>query len=229
MNWAAADAARLFEIIGLNVVLSGDNAVVVGMTIRNLPAVQRRVASAAGIWIAVVLQIAASLTLAQLLKLPMVSLAGGLLLCVIAIRLLRSAAAPAQAPIASDLNRGLLRSSAAVTGGFFLMSLDNILAVAAVGRGHPWLLIIGLLLSCLVIIPASLAIATLMRRYPITLTVGAGIIGWVAGSMLPALASPSADFFSGPIGQFAIPAIIAAFVITSPLWWPGKPSKRQTG
>jgi YjbE family integral membrane protein len=229
MNPAAADAARLFEVIGLNIALSGDNAVVVGMTVRNLGVVQRRIASAAGIWIAVVLQVAATLTVVQLLKLPMVSLAAGLLLGLIAIRLLRSDGVSAQALIPSTPHRGLLRSTAAVIGGFFIMSLDNILAVAVVGRGHPWLLIIGLLLSCVVIIPASLAIATLMRRYPITLTVGAGIIGWVAGSMLGALASPSPHFFSGPIGQFAIPAISAALVITSPVWWPGKHAKRQTG
>lgn len=219
MNSTAADAARLLEIIGVNILLSGDNAVAVGMAIRNLPATQGQVASVAGIGAATLMQIAATLTVARLLKLPAVSLAGGLLLCVVAIRLMRQDGSFLQSSVYAFSAQGLYRSIVTVTGAYFVMCLDNILGVAAVGRGHPILLVVGLLLSSAVIIPASLVTARLMRHYPITLTVGAGILGWVAGSMLAAVASRLGHPLSGPVIQFLIPAVITVIVVTSPLWW----------
>jgi YjbE family integral membrane protein len=215
----AADAARLFEIIGVNIALSGDNAVAVGMAIRNLPTAQGKIASAAGIGAAALLQIAATLTMARLLTLPAVSLAGGLLLCVIAVRLMRQNRGLPQPSIHAFRDQGLYRSIVTVTGAYFVMCLDNILGVAAVGHGHPILLVVGLLLSSAVIIPASLVTARLMRRYPITLTVGAGILGWVAGSMLAGVASRLGPLLTGPVTQFLIPVLITVIVVTSPLWW----------
>ncbi|HEY2105861.1 MAG TPA: YjbE family putative metal transport protein [Candidatus Binataceae bacterium] len=219
MNSTAAEAVRLFEIIGVNILLSGDNAVAVAMAIRNLPSTQGQIASAAGIGAATLLQIGVTLTLARLLKLPAVSLAGGLLLCVIAIRLTRRNAGLPHPPIHPFAGGGLYRSIMTVSGAYFVMCLDNIVGVAAVGRGHPILLIAGLLLSSAVIIPASLLTARLMRRYPATLAAGAGILGWVAGSMLAAVASRMGHPLSGPGIQFLIPALITVIVVTSPLWW----------
>jgi YjbE family integral membrane protein len=217
VNWIAANAARLFEIAGLNVLLSGDNAVVVAMAVRNLTAAQRRMVSAAGIWTAVLVQIVATLTVARLLALPMVSLAGGFLLCAIAIRLQRQNGSAAPPVISVHRAHSLLRSTVIVIAAYFAMCLDNILALAAVGRGHHWILIIGILLSSAVIIPASLAIANLMKRYPVMFTIGAAIVGWVSGSML-ATFSRHHHLLSGRTAQFMIPAVVTAIVITSPLW-----------
>jgi len=218
VNLAAADAARLLEIVGMNVMLSGDNAVAVGMTVRNLRGAQRRLAAAAGIVVAVLLQTAATLTLAALLRLPVVSLAGGLLLCIIAVRLLQDNGNGAQIPLAHHFAQGPVASMVKVVGLYLVMSPDNILAIAAVGRGHPWLLTGGLLLSSTVIIPASLLIANLMKRYPFILTVGAGVVGWVAGSML---AGPLHldHILAGELTRFFIPALITAAVLASPLWY----------
>lgn len=217
MNGAALNAARLFEIAGVNIVLSGDNAVVVGMTVRNLAPSQRRIASVAGIWIAVLLQAAATLTVAHLLALPIVSLGGAFLLCAIAIRLLRHNGGAPQPPASIHPGRGVLRSTLTVIGAYFAMCLDNILAIAAIGRGHPLILIAGILLSSAVIIPASLVIANLMRRYPLTLTIGAAIVGWVAGSMLTG-ASHLDRVLSGEAARLVIPALMTMIVISSPLW-----------
>jgi YjbE family integral membrane protein len=229
VNSAAADAARLFEIIGVNILLSGDNVVAVGMAIRNLPTTQAEIASGAGIGAAVLLQIAATLTVARLLKLPAVSLAGGFLLCVIAVRLTRENGDLPQPTVHAFPDQGLYRSIMTVTGAYFVMCLDNILGIAAVGRGHPMLLVAGLLLSSAVIIPASLVIANLMRRYPLTLTVGAGILGWVAGSMLAAVASRLGHLLTGRVTQFLIPAAMTVIVVTSPLWWRSRNRNAQPG
>ena len=228
MNSAAADAARLFEIIGMNILLSGDNAVAVGLAIRDLPRKQAEIASLAGIGAALLLQIAATLTLARLLKLPAVSLAGGFLLCVIAVRLMRNGNLP-QPAVHAFPNQNLYRSIVTVSGAYFVMCLDNILGTAAVGRGHPILLVVGLLLSSAVIIPASLVIGNLMKRYPLTLTAGAAILGWVAGSMLGAVASRLGHLLTSPVAQFLIPAVITIIVVTSPRWWRSGAGTAQAG
>jgi YjbE family integral membrane protein len=219
VNSAAADAARLFEIVGVNILLSGDNAIAVGMAIHNLPTTQGRIASAAGIGAAILLQIAATLTVARLLKLPAVSLAGGFLLCVIAIRLTRKDGDLPQPTPHAFPDQGLYRSIMTVTGAYFVMCFDNILAIAAVGRGHPVLLVVGVLLSSAVIIPASLVIANLMKRYPVMLAIGSAILGWVSGSMLAAVASRLGHSPIGPVTQILIPAVITVIVVTSPWWW----------
>ena len=219
MNSTAADAARLVEIIGVNILMSGDNAVAVGMAIRNLPTVQGEIASTAGIGAAVILQIAATLTVARLLTLPAVSIACGFLLCVIAVRLARQHGDLPQSPVYAFPKQGLSRSIMTVTGAYFITCLDNIVGIAAVGRGHPMLLVAGLLLSSALIIPASLVIAGLMKRYTIVLTIGAAILGWVAGSMLAAVASQMGYWLTGPVTQYLIPAVTTAIVVTSPLWW----------
>jgi YjbE family integral membrane protein len=219
VNSAVAEAARVFEIVGVNILLSGDNAIAVGMAIHNLPTTQGQIASAAGISAAILLQIAATLTVARLLKLPAVALACGLLLCAIAIRLTRKDGNLPQPTPHAFSDQSLYRSIMTVTGAYFVMCLDNILAIATVGRGHPMLLVVGMLLSSAVIIPASLMITNLMKRYPVILTIGSAILGWVSGSMLAAGASRLGHLPIGPVTQILIPTVITAIVVTSPWWW----------
>jgi YjbE family integral membrane protein len=215
---AAADAARLIEIVGMNIMLSGDNAVAVGMTVRKLRGTQRSIAAAAGVVIAVLLQTAATLTVAELLRLPIVSLAAGLLLCLIAVRLLQDNGSVPEISLPHQIGRGPFGSMLKVIVIYLVMSPDNILAIAAIGRGHPWLLVVGLLVSSTVIIPASLIIANLMKRYPIILVVGAGVVGWVAGSMLTG-ALRLDHILTGELTRFFIPTLITVAVLTSPLWY----------
>lgn len=229
MNWVAADAGRLFEIAGVNIMLSGDNAVVVAMAIRNLPVAQRKIASAAGISGALLVQIAATLTVASLLEHPLVSLVGGLLLGWVAIRLLQENGKPQERAVAEPPDQRLHHSILIVLGAYLVMCLDNILAIAAVGHGHPELLVFGLLLSGALLIPASLLIADLMRRYPITLMVGAALLGWTAGSMIAVLPSHLNEILHGRIDQLFIPAAMTVVVVTSPLWrrWADKNVQRS--
>ena len=219
MSWVFIDAARLFEIAGLNLLLSGDNAIAVGMAIRHLPPAQRKIATAAGIIGAVLAQMVATLTVASLLKLSAVSLAGGILLTFIAIRFLRENGKTHGAIVQVHSDRGLAHAIMMVISAYLVMSLDNILAIAAVGRGHSALLILGLLLSGALLVPASMLIASLMRRYPVTLTIGAGILGWTAGSMLTVVLARVDQALHGQINRLFIPAVMTVVVVTSPLWW----------
>ncbi len=213
------DAARLFEVAGVNILLSGDNAVVVGMAIRNLPAAQRKVASAVGISGAMLVQTAATLTVASLLEYPVVLLAGGFLLVWIAIRLLRDNGNAQETVRCGRTDQDLHRSIITVAGAYLVMCLDNTLAIAAVGRGYPALLVFGLLLSAALLVPASLLIANLMKRYPVTLAVGAGILGWTAGSMIAAVLSPLGESLCVRFTQLITSVVMTVVVVTSPLWW----------
>jgi YjbE family integral membrane protein len=228
MSWAFTDVARLLEIVAVNLLLSGDNAIVVAMAIRNLPPAHRKLASAIGISAAILAETVATLTVAWALELAAVSLAGGILLALIAIRFLREGADHADPAIQHHSSQRLYHSIGIVTGAYFVMCLDNILAVAAIGRGHPVLMGLGLLLSGALLVPASLAIAQLMKRYPLTLTVGAGILGWTAGSMIALAPSRMDKLLHGSINQLVIPAVMAVVVTTSPWWWrtPGRNAAR---
>jgi predicted tellurium resistance membrane protein TerC len=107
-----------------------------------------------------------------------------------------------------------------VVFAYLVMCLDNILAIAAVGQDHPALLALGLTMSCVLLIPGSLVIAELMKRYPLLVRIGAGVLGWTGGTMVAAALPVLGDRFSGPMAQFLVPVLTAATVVSSPSWWP---------
>jgi YjbE family integral membrane protein len=228
MTPGAADAARLLEIAGVNVLLSGDNAIIVAMAIRNLPPAQRQIASAAGISLAILMETAATLTVAWLLKLPPVSLGGGILLALIAIGLLRENGSGNTPDVTARpvAGKGLLYAILTVAGAYLAGCLDNIVGVAAVSRGHAWLLVMGLMVSGAILVPASLAVANLMKRFPLILKLGAAFLGWTAGSMLAVVLAPRAQALRGPTSQLLMPVLMTFLVVSSPLWWPARPRPR---
>jgi YjbE family integral membrane protein len=220
VSWKFLDAAHLIEIIGVNLVLSGDNAIVVGMAIRRLPAVQRKTALIVGIAGAMAVQIAATLTVAWVFQRPVVSCIGGILLMWIAIGLLQNDGGTTDAV---GVHNGSVRHSIVmVATAYLVMCLDNIVAVAAMARGHLALLVFGLLLSCVLLLPGGLLIAEMMKRYPSLVMAGAGVLGWTAGLMIvQALMAFFGYAFDGELVQKLIPLLMAVVVVTSPLWWPG--------
>lgn len=227
MSWTVGDWARLLEIVALNLVLSGDNAIVVGMAVRKLPVAQRKVVSILGILAAIGLQIAATLTIAWLLQLPFASCLGGILLTWIAIRLLRENGGSANSVEQREIN--LHHSIATVVIAYLVMSLDNIMAIAAVARDHPALLVFGIFLSGALLIPGGLLVGELMMRYPILVMIGGGILGWTAGSMIvPALASLG-EGLQMQIAQVGIPALVTVIVMTSTSWWPVRKPRAGLG
>ena len=218
MSWNPADLFLLAEICGINLILSGDNALVVGMSLRKLPAHQRKTVSALGITAAVLVQYAATLTVASLLQLYAVSCIGGILLVWIAINLLRDNGSSANW---LDGSSTILLSTLTVMVEYLVMCPDNILAVAAVARTHAIVLALGLILSGGALIPGSLLVARLMKRYPLIVTAGAALLGWTAGTMISSGITSNA-------GRMAISFASAVIVMTSP-WWLGSRSVMLQG
>jgi YjbE family integral membrane protein len=170
----------LAKIIGVNIVLSGDNAVVIALAARSLPLAQRKQAILWGAGAAVVLRIVLTVFAVALLALPWLKIIGGLLLFWIGIKLLAGDGDDA------DINASehLITAIKTILIADLVMSLDNVIAVAAAAGGSMTLLILGLAISIPLVVFGATLLVNLMERYPVIITVGAGLIGWVAGEML---------------------------------------------
>lgn len=171
----------LGAIIWVNIILSGDNAVVIALAARSLPAHQQKKAIIWGAGAAVVLRIVLTIVAVELLKFPYLKLVGGLLLFWIAIKLL----------VPEDGDGDGVKSSAHLLAAIktiliadLVMSLDNVIAVAAVAKGSIVLLVLGLLISIPLVVFGATVLMKMMERYPVIIAVGAALIGYVAGEML---------------------------------------------
>ncbi len=186
--------AAFFEILMIDIVLAGDNAIVVGALAAGLPEADRKKVIMLGVLAALVLRIAFALTVSQLLGIVGLVLAGGLLLLWVAWRMyreLRHAGESAGSPeIEGDEHSGIAprKSFAAAAWSVALadvsMSLDNVLAVAGAAREHPNVLVIGLVLSVILMGAASNVIAKYIERYRWIAWIGLAVIVWVAGKMI---------------------------------------------
>ena len=183
-----------FEILMIDIVLAGDNAIVVGALAAGLPPAQRKRVILIGVLAALVLRIAFALLVTQLLQIVGLILAGGLLLLWVAWRMwreLRDAGESAGSPeIEGDEDSGVgaAKSFAAAVWGVAIadvsMSLDNVLAVAGAAKDHPQMLVFGLVLSVILMGVAANFIARYIERYRWIAYVGLAVILWVAGKMI---------------------------------------------
>jgi YjbE family integral membrane protein len=174
--------SSLLEIIGVNIVLSGDNAVVIALASRRLPQNQRRLAILLGSAGAIAMRIALTIAAAELLQVVGLRLAGALLLLWIGVRMLLDGGDDRDSVAASPA--GAWAAIRTILVADFVMSLDNVLGVAAAAHGRLTLLIAGLIISIPLIVFGSALILRVMDRFPILVTLGAGLIGYVAGEML---------------------------------------------
>ena len=170
----------LLLIIWVNIILSGDNAVVIALAARSLPEAQQKKAIMWGAGAAVVLRILLTIVAVKLLTLPYLKIIGGLLLFWIAIGLL----VPEDGGEDVDGSDNLFQAIKTILIADLVMSLDNVIAVAGVAKGSMLLLILGLTISIPLVIFGATILMKLMERFPIIITAGAGILGWVAGEML---------------------------------------------
>ena len=170
----------LAKIIGVNVVLSGDNAVVIALAARSLPAHQQKKAVMWGAGAAIILRIVLTIFAVKLLGLPWLKIVGSLLLFWIGIKLL----VPEEGDDDIDASDNLLTAIKTILIADLVMSLDNVIAVAAAAGGSMTLLILGLAISIPLVVFGATLLVKLMERFPVIITVGAGLIGWVAGEML---------------------------------------------
>src|SRR5258705_7283837 len=171
----------LGQIIVVNILLSGDNAVVIALAARSLPAHQQKQAIIWGSVAAIIMRVILTIVAVEMLKLPYLKIIGGLLLFWIAIQLL----------VPEDDGEDGIESSSNVMVAIrtiliadLVMSLDNVIGVAAAAKGDNVLVILGLAISIPLIIFGSTLLLKLMDRFPIIITGGAALLGWVAGEML---------------------------------------------
>ena len=172
---------QVLQIIWIDLLLSGDNAVVIALACRSLPANQRRWGMILGAGTAVGLRIVFAMMITYLLQVPLLKLVGGLLLFWIAMKLLKGDEDGGHDIADSDSLWKAVRTIAIADA---VMSLDNVVAIAAASHGNVWLFVFGLLLSIPLIIWGSALIMGIIERYPIFIWAGAALLGWIAGEMI---------------------------------------------
>jgi YjbE family integral membrane protein len=170
----------LLKIIGVNIILSGDNAVVIALAARSLPARQQRQAIIWGSGAAIVMRIVLTLFAVALLSIAWLKIAGSLLLFWIGVKLLIPEDDGANIK-ASDRLVAAIRT---ILVADLVMSLDNVIAVAAAAGGSYVLLVLGLAISIPLVVFGATLLLKLMERFPVIITIGGGLIGWVAGEMI---------------------------------------------
>lgn len=171
----------LVKIIWINILLSGDNALVIAMACRDLPPAQKLWGLILGSGVAVLLRVIFSGIVASLMLLPFLKIAGGLALFYIAVKLL--------VPDEADENETqaaahLWRAVRIVAVADIIMSLDNVIAIAAAAGGNMALLVIGLAISIPMIVAGAAAIMAILDRFPILVWAGAALLGWITGEVI---------------------------------------------
>jgi len=168
----------LLKIIWINILLSGDNAVVIALAARGLPPEQQRKAILFGSGAAVVLRIGLTIVAAWLMALQGLQVIGGLLLLWIGAQLLAN---EEESDSDGKEHANLMSAVRTILIADVVMSLDNVIGVAAAAKGDQALLIIGLAISIPLVVFGSSMMIKLMERYPSIITLGAALIGWVGG------------------------------------------------
>jgi YjbE family integral membrane protein len=209
--WSGAFWLAVGKIMFANIILSGDNAVVIAMACRNLPDRQRVRAVFFGSLGAIVLRIIFCAIVGLLLGVPYLKLAGGLLLLWIGVKLVtqedESADVKAHASLWAAISTVIIADA--------VMSLDNAIAIAAAARGNFPLIVIGLLLSIPIIVLGAQLISRLLDRHPWVALVGAGLIGWIAGEVIAGDGRYDKADATGSLVHFVQPGSIAAWLDTA--------------
>ncbi|MFA1710814.1 TerC family protein [Peribacillus frigoritolerans] len=197
----------LLAIIMIDLVLAGDNAILIGLAARKLPKEQQKKVIIWGAVGAIVIRIIATLLVVWLLEVPGLHLIGGLLLVWIAYKLLIDEEDHDVKPADS-----MWAAIKTIIIADALMGLDNVLAVAGASHGNFTLVVIGLLVSIPVVMYGSTLILKLIERFPFIIIIGAGILGWTAAKMI--VAEPFMhDYFANPFIKYGFEAIVVIGIL----------------
>ena len=188
-------AVIMLQIVAIDLLLGGDNAVVIAMACRKLPPQKRTKAIIIGTVGAILARVLLLAIALYLLSLPWLKIVGALLLLWIGIKLVSDE--EDESEVASS--GSLWRTAVTITVADVIMSLDNVLAVAAAGKGHIALVALGVAISIPVIVAGSKLVLALLTRFPAVVLLGGMLIGWIAGSML---------VFIPCLGEFVIPSLL---------------------
>ncbi len=204
----------LLQIIMINIVLSGDNAVVIALASRSLPPAQQKQAIIFGSVGAIGLRIVLTFFAIMLLALPYLKLVGAVALLWIGIGLLKGE--DEEADLAG--HSSLAAAIKTIIVADLVMSLDNVIGVAAAAKGNVPLLVIGLVISIPMIIYGSTLILKLMGRFPVIITIGAGLLGWVAGEMAVSDPAVTAWMANHSTIHMLAPPLGALLVVAAGKW-----------
>jgi YjbE family integral membrane protein len=195
------------KIVLMDLLLAGDNALVIALAVRALPRHERRIGLIGGAGAAVVLRVVLTVMAARLLTVPYLQIVGGLLILWIAIKVLIDASAP---PDAAPAPTRFLQAIWYIVVADLTMSTDNVLAIAGASKGNFWLIAFGLAVSIPFVVFSSNLLSKLMDRFPALIYLGAGILGQVGGEMI--LTDPFVVHLWRP-GEVVRDAVEAALVI----------------
>ncbi len=214
------------QIIVIDILLGGDNAIVIALACRRLPEEQRRLGILWGVVGAIGLRIILIFFALQLLAIPFLKIVGGVLLLWIGIKLLQPEEEDGHGNI--DGGTHLLGAIRTIVIADAVMSLDNVIAVAAAARGDLTLVIFGIFVSIPIIVWGSKFVLKLMDRLPIVITFGGALLGWIAGEMLFGDASVK-SYLEGQPGwlKYVASTTGALLVVAIGTWLAGRkePSK----
>ena len=203
----------LAEITGINILLSGDNAVVIALASRSLPAEQRRAAVLGGSFGAIALRVFFCLIVVWLLSIPYLKLIGGLLLLWIGVKLMVPEEEGGDGIVAKATLWGAMQTIVIADA---VMSLDNVVAIAAAANGSTLLIVLGLLISVPLIIFGSTLVLKVLLRYPLLVTFGAGLLGWIAGEIIAGddavqrwlgMGAHTLEMWGKPLGAIVVVAV----------------------
>lgn len=170
----------VLQIIAIDIVLGGDNAVVIALACRRLPEQQRKLGIFWGVFGAIALRVVMIFFALSLLTMPYLKIIGAALLVWIGIKLLQPEAEGAHEIDASTTLIGAIKTIIVADA---VMSLDNVIAIAGAAKDDIGLVIFGLIVSVPIIVWGSQMVLKVMDRYPVTIAIGAGLLGWIAGDM----------------------------------------------
>ncbi len=203
----------IFQVSLLDLILSGDNAVVIALSCRRLPPRQMKQAMLLGSGAAIGLRVLLTLMVSMLLQVAMLKLIGAVLLIVIAIRLLIEEERAAQSP-GDAVPAGLGSAVMTVLVADLVMSLDNVVALAAVTQGSVLYLVLGLVVSVALLMISSSLMINLLRRYPLLIPGAGALLGYIAGGI--AVSDPAVAVWvntQSPALTGLVPVLCAVFVV----------------
>ncbi len=208
-----------FNIIIIDLILSGDNAVIIGMAARNLPEAQRKKAILIGAGAAVFLRAALTAIAAYLLNIPLLMTVGGLLLLWIAVKLLVEQEEESHVTVGTNMRNAVKTIIIADV----VMSLDNVLAVAGAAHGNFYLILFGLALSIPIIMWGSKLVANILNRFPWLVYVGSAILGYTAGDLIVGDPIVQKHFLQGfGVVQEGLPIVLGVLVVFIGYLWKKK-------
>ena len=199
-----------FKIVLIDLLLAGDNALVIALAVRSLPPRERRIGIIGGAGAAVVLRVALTAMAARLLTIEYLQIAGGMLILWIALKVLTDASTPPDAALAP---KRFFQAIWYIVVADLTMSTDNVLAIAGASKGNFWLIAFGLAVSIPFVVLSSNLLSKLMDRFPALIYLGAGILGRVGGEMI--LTDPFVVrlWHPGNVVRYAVEAALAIAVI----------------